>query len=247
LKNRGGWKPSKFVYKDGRLQGSRDPKEVSISSRLNADVTARWYDHYLPIYAKGKLLDLGCGKVPLFEAYSKRVSDITCVDWSASLHRNEFIDVECDLSNPLPFPDGSFDTIILSDVLEHIADPMQLCIEMARVLARNGALIMNVPFMYWLHEQPHDYYRYTEFALRRFATSAGLTPIELKATGGVPEILTDIMAKSVVRLPVLGGAIATALQSMTLWFTRTKLGQSVSAKTGTRFPLGYFMVAVKPI
>ena len=57
---------------------------------------------------------------------------------------------------------------------------------------------MNVPFYYWLHERPHDYYRYTEYALRRFAETAGFNFLLIKTLGGVPEIIADILAKNLL-------------------------------------------------
>ncbi len=245
MQNRDKWRPSKFVYGAGGLHASRDTAELALSSRLNAEVTARHYDTYLRKYARGRLLDLGCGKVPLFEAYRDRVSDNVCVDWGNSLHKNEHLDLECDLTQPLPFAAGEFDTILLSDVLEHIAEPMSLWREMHRVLAADGTLILNVPFFYWLHEQPDDYYRYTEFALRRFVHSSDMTVIELKPTGGVPEIMADMIAKTSARVPFVGRAIAMAVQSLTLALVRTGIGSSLSARTAGRFPLGYFLVAAK--
>ncbi len=136
----------------GRLRSSRDTNEVSLSSRLVTDLTARWYQAHLAQHARGRLLDLGCGKIPLFEAYRNYVSENVCVDWGNSLHRNNHLDIECDLTQPLPFAAGEFDTIILSDVLEHIPEPQQLWREMARVLSAQGRILLNVPFFYWLHE-----------------------------------------------------------------------------------------------
>jgi SAM-dependent methyltransferase len=245
LKNKEIWRPSKFVYGKHGLRASRDPSQVSISSRLNTDITARHYCERLPKFARGKLLDLGCGMVPLFAAYRDLVTEVTCVDWGASLHKNEYLDFECDLNKPLPFADGEFDTLILSDVLEHIAEPMALWREIARILNSDGTLIMNVPFIYWLHEQPHDYYRYTEFALRRFVESVNMTLIDLKATGGVPEVLADILSKSLVRVPLAGGVAASFIQWATQLFVKTSAGQRLSSKTAAQFPLGYFLVARK--
>ncbi len=245
MQNKDKWRPSKFVYCNGRLKASRNTAELAISSRLNADVTAAHYDAYLGKYARGRLLDLGCGKVPLFEAYKDRVIDNTCVDWGNTLHKNEHLDLECDLTRPLPFAAGEFDTIVLSDVLEHIAEPMTLWREMHRVLASDGMLILNVPFFYWLHERPDDYYRYTEFALRRFVEAADMTLIELKATGGVPEILADMIAKTSARVPLVGRAIAVTVQALTLAWVRTRLGRDISSRTAVRFPLGYFLIATK--
>ena len=104
---------------------------------------------------------------------------------------------------------------------------------------------MNVPFYYWLHEEPHDYYRYTEFALRRFMVDAGLEVVLLESTGGTPEILGDIVAKHLVRVALVGRILATVLQSAISWFVNTRAGRRVSKATGRRFPLGYFLVATK--
>jgi len=126
MKHKDKWTPSKFVYRKGKLISSRNPKEVGVGSRLIADITATLYDTYIPKYAKGKLIDLGCGKVPLFEAYRKYVTDNVCVDWENTRQRNEYLDYEYDITKNLPFKDGEFDTIILSDVLEHIPQPEKI-------------------------------------------------------------------------------------------------------------------------
>jgi SAM-dependent methyltransferase len=246
LRNRDRWRPSKFVYQNRGFKASRDTKQVLVGSRLNADIIAYHYQRCIQQFARGKLLDLGCGNVPLFGIYRDHISENTCVDWGASSHQNEYLDFECDLNQPLPFANDEFDTIILSDVLEHIAEPMLLWREMARVLKGNGTLIMNVPFFYWLHEQPHDYYRYTEFALRRFVESVNLTLLDLKATGGVPEILADILSKTVSRAPVVGRTSAAFIQWMTRVLISTRAGRKLSDRTASRFPLGYFLVAEKP-
>ena len=44
MKNKNNWKPTKFIYRDGKLRASRNPKEVGISSRLGADIVAEFYD-----------------------------------------------------------------------------------------------------------------------------------------------------------------------------------------------------------
>ena len=204
MRNKAAWHPSKYVVKNGVLRGSRDRAEVSVGSRLFTDLIALVYERSLPTHARGRLLDLGCGKVPLYMAYREFVTENICVDWQNTLHKNEYLDHECDLTAALPFDDVSFDTIILSDVLEHIPQPELLWTEMARLLAPGGKLLMNVPFYYWLHEQPHDYYRYTEFGLRRFVDLAGLRLLELKSLGGAPEIMADIFAKNVQRVPHVG-------------------------------------------
>jgi SAM-dependent methyltransferase len=51
----------------------------------------------------------------------------------------------------LPFPDGTFDRIIASEVLEHVTDDQQALRELARVLKPGGTLAATVPA--WLPEQ----------------------------------------------------------------------------------------------
>jgi SAM-dependent methyltransferase len=240
------WQPSKFVRRNGRLLASRDEREVALSSRLHADLVARWYDLHIRQFVRGRLLDLGCGKIPLFEAYRRYITASVCVDWGNSLHRNAHLDMECDLTQRLPFADGEFDTIILSDVLEHIPEPGQLWHEMARVLAPHGRVLMNVPFLYWLHEEPHDYYRYTEHALQRFATAANLRVTHLTAIGGAPEVLADMLAKNIVAVAWIGRPMAVVVQSIAGALASTRLGRDLSARTARRFPLGYAVVAEKP-
>ena len=246
MRNKEKWKSSKYIYKKGNLIASRDPREVGVGSRLLADLIADYYDKNLRQHAKGKLLDLGCGKVPFFAAYREFVKDNNCVDWGNTFHKSEYLDYEIDLNNKLPFSDNEFDTIILSDVLEHIPLPQQLWTEMARILSRNGIIIMNVPFFYWIHDLPYDYYRYTEFALRRFVDISGLKLIKLESIGGIPEVVTDIFAKNILRLPKIGRPLALFAQWLTLGFIRTKFGKKFSGATSSSFPFGYFLIAEKP-
>jgi ubiquinone/menaquinone biosynthesis C-methylase UbiE len=245
MKNIDSWKPGKYIYRKGKLIASREPKEVAISSRLITDLIAKFYHENLHLHAKGKLLDLGCGKVPLYAAYKDYVSDIICVDWGNTLHKNEHLDFECDLNKNLPFKDREFNTIVLSDVLEHIPQPENLWLEMKRILSINGKIIMNVPFYYWIHEQPYDYYRYTEFALRRFVENAGLKLILLEPIGGVPEILADIYSKYFLSLPIFGSWISYIIQICSKVFIKTPIGKRISNKTRQSFPYGYIMVIEK--
>lgn len=245
MQNADRWKPSKYVRRDGRLAASQDLREVGPGSRLVTDITAGYYDQLLRLHARGRLLDLGCGKVPLYASYRDRVTEATCVDWGKSLHRNEHLDFELDLTQPLPFPDGAFDTIILSDVLEHLPTPADLWSEMTRMLAPGGKLIMNVPFYYWLHEQPHDFYRYTEFALRRFAGNSRLDVVFLESVGGSAEVLADVLAKNLLRVPTIGRSLSFFVQ-WTAWKLRaTGFGRKVLDATRADFPFGYFMVVQK--
>ena len=245
MKNPEQWLPSKFVYQSGRLRGSRNPAHLDIASRLVADVVASYYDQYLRIHARGNLIDLGCGNVPLYAAYKDFITQNVCVDWENSMHENPFLDNICNLNERLPFGNEEFDTILLSDVLEHIPEPEKLWREMERILKPGGNIILNVPFFYKIHEAPHDYFRYTEFALRRFAQNANMEVRVLEPIGGIIEILGDLSAKLFLKIPLAGKMLAIVTQRIFSAFTRTSPGRKVSRKTSARFPLGYFMIVTK--
>ena len=244
MQNASSWQPSKYVVRAGRLRAASDRAELSPGSRLVADLVAAEYDRALKQHAHGRLLDMGCGKVPLYEAYRTQVTQIECIDWGNSLHESGYLDKVCDLGGTIPYADASFDTIILSDVLEHLPEPMICWREMSRLLSPGGKVILNVPFYYPLHEEPHDFYRYTEFALRRFAEATEFEVVELKPVGGALEILADLTSKLLASAKL--GAPAVGLQSLAARFSRSSLGKHAMSKTAGRFPLGYFMVAQKP-
>ena len=242
MKNTAQWKPTKFELHRGRWRGSRDARELGIGSRLISDLVAGLYQAHLPAHARGALLDLGCGKVPLYAAYAPHVDEVTCVDWAPGEH----IDLSCDLSQPLPFDDARFDTIVLSDVLEHMPEPELVWREMTRVLRPGGKVIMNVPFYYSVHAHPHDYYRYTCFALERFVKINGLDLVCLLPVGGLLEILADLVAKALSKLPLIGPPLARITQAAVAVFGRTPLGARVARVSSRHFPLGYFMIARRP-
>ena len=247
MRNKDLWVPTKYVQRCGKLTASPDRKQVGVGSRVMASLIAACFDAYLRQYARGRLIDLGCGTVPLYAAYEPFITENVCVDWGGTTHSSLYVDQECDLAGDLPFANCDFDTIILSDVLEHIPQPEGLWREMARILAPGGRVLLSVPFLYWVHEAPHDYYRYTEFALRRFAHQVGLKILVLRPLGGAPEVLADVLAKNLLMyLPVVGKWCAAAIQGGTRALVGTRLGRRLSDGTAAAFPIGYFLVAEKP-
>jgi SAM-dependent methyltransferase len=174
------------------------------------------------------------------------VQDNICVDWQQSLHASPHLDLTADLNGRLPFDDRTFDTILLTDVLEHVAEPMQLICEIARLLRPAGKLIMGVPFLYWLHEEPYDYYRYTEHALRRFCQRSALTVVELEPYGGLPEVLIDLSSKGLELLPRPLSVCLRPIHTCASMVSRTFVSRKLSEWSKKTFPLGYILVAQKP-
>ena len=240
MRNEDQWRPTKYQNVNGRATAG---PAVGPGSRLAADLVARAYRSYIPRYASGTLADLGCGEVPLYGIYRTHVDNIVCVDWPSSKHQLSHVDVQCDLSEPLALASNSVETVVLSDVLEHVLDPAALWREMGRIVAPGGYVLVNVPFLYWLHEQPHDYYRYTEYALRHLAGATGFTVEHLEALGGSVEVGVDILSKHLSVLPGFGPWLARIVQAAGSSWSKSAPGRSLIRHTGKRFPLSYFMLA----
>jgi len=82
------------------------------------------------------------------------------------------IDYVCDLAD-IPVPDGTFEAIACTQVLEHVREPQAILREFHRILTSNGKLFLTAPLHYEEHEIPFDYYRYTQYGLRHLMATAG--------------------------------------------------------------------------
>jgi SAM-dependent methyltransferase len=235
------WRPSKFVVTPRGLAASDDPGEVAVESRLIVDLIATAYEAALREHATGVLADLGCGQVPLYGVYRERVGEVVCVDWVRSSHDTTHVDVPADLNAPLPLPDAGYDTVLVTDVLEHLADPRAFMSEVSRILRPGGKLILGVPFLYWLHEEPYDYHRFTRYALQAMCDATGLEVITLEEYGGGVAVLLDIFGKA-IRWP----PIASAFQAVARRLIHAGPVRRADTRLRPLFPLGYCLVARRP-
>lgn len=124
------------------------------------------------------LLDLGSGVKPFENLYTRYSSCSIGIDVSFSPHDLSKIDVFA-TGTALPFRGSSFDIVLCSEVMEHIAEPKLLLQEIYRVLNPGGRLILTTPFLVPLHEEPHDFYRYTKYGLRYLLEDAGLHVVSI--------------------------------------------------------------------
>ncbi len=239
MRNEDSWVPTRFESTASGWRGSRDPAHLAVSSRITADSAVRYYEDYLRRHSKGRLLDLGCGNAPLYGIYRELVTEVTCLDWSASEHSSHHVDVTADLNGPLPLDDGAFDTILSTSVLEHLRRPEVALDEVFRVLAPGGTAIIAAPFLYPIHESPHDYYRYTKFCLVDMCAECGLDLVELQEFGGRAEVVCDLMSKMLGGTPWLCRPFVSTCQ---LGLRATRRWRGGSAES---FPLGYCLAARK--
>jgi SAM-dependent methyltransferase len=107
-----------------------------------------------------------------------------------SQHRYESADFEqvdkpyqtstyvCDLAS-IPVASERYDLVLLTQVLEHLPEPREVLAELRRVLKPGGLIYVSAPLYYEEHEQPYDYFRYTQFALMRMFSEAGFGAVRI--------------------------------------------------------------------
>jgi len=135
----------------------------------------------------GMLLDVGCGAMP-YKKYilqHSQVSEYHGIDLYTALEYAKEVkpDYYWD-GKVLPFGDNSFDVVMMTEVLEHVPDPEAVLNEVFRVLRKGGIIFLTIPFLWPLHEVPHDEYRFTPFAINRILDISGFSEIHIHATGG---------------------------------------------------------------
>jgi SAM-dependent methyltransferase len=127
----------------------------------------------------GRLLDLGCGLRPYAEAFPY-VRHHVGYDLDPVSSRPDV----CGLAASLPFRDAAFDVVLATQVLEHVPVPAAMLREARRVLSGGGVLLLTAPQYWRLHEEPHDYFRFTIHGLRLLLEEAGFTTIDVRPQGG---------------------------------------------------------------
>lgn len=138
---------------------------------------------YAKEYLYGNLIDIGCGVKP----YQKKLEDVVKnhigVDHKDSLH---------DLSNAdmigsaykIPTKNETFDSALCTAVLEHLEEPELALKECNRVLKTGGIAVYSIPFIWHIHEEPRDFYRYSKYGIEYLFSKAGFKIIQLEALSG---------------------------------------------------------------
>jgi SAM-dependent methyltransferase len=208
-----------------------------------------YYSQYkvtLPLikkFARGKLIDLGCGYMPFKDLISDKISDYHGFDISDVTGQIKYIG---DIQNMSMISDNFYDTAICIEVLEHIPDPFKAIKEIFRILKPGGRFIVSVPFIARLHDEPHDYYRFTSYGLMHLLKYGNFDIVTINKRGGFFSFtghqLSTLLLGFTWKIPIL----KQILWSLNSWFI-TRLFYKLDQITGKmgRFAIGHSAVAIK--
>lgn len=160
---------------------AHDTKNILINfihDRALLRYASRYFDR-----RPSRLIDIGCGAKPYKEVLAPYVTEHIGVDHGNTLHNKSNIDI-FGTACQIPVAGSSFDFAICTAVLEHLEEPEQVLREAFRVLKPNGIAIYSVPFIWHLHEEPRDFYRFSKYGLRYLFEKTGFEILELEALSG---------------------------------------------------------------
>jgi SAM-dependent methyltransferase len=201
----------------------------------------------------GRVLDIGCGN-RWVESVLDDATDYVGLDYpgTVALGYDGRADVLGD-GMRLPFSSASFDTVVLLDVLEHLPGPTRALSEANRVLRAGGNLIVQVPFLYPLHDEPFDYTRWTWHGLLHLLREEGFETTTVEYHGNPTETASAMtaiaLAKTVldsVRKPRLSIVLTPFLIAAIPLVNILGLLLGTLAPRSSMMPMSYRLVARKP-
>ena len=148
----------------------------------------------------GRVLDIGCADRYIAQHITQSNTYVgldyfqTATEWY-NTKPNVFGDAQRS-----PFADETMDSVLLLDVAEHLPEP-SLCIrEITRVLKCKGILVLQVPFLYPIHDAPLDFQRWTLYGLIKLSKNNGFLVKEEVVMGKAVETAGLMMNLSLCKL-----------------------------------------------
>jgi len=157
----------------------REPKVTQqnylVNSRLSK-LLKRGVEKYL-VEKKAVVLDIGCGRKPYQPFFLGKTALYIGID----IKPGEFVDILGDGKN-LPFKESCFSACLCLQVLEHLDEPKTVIEEVFRVLKSGGLLYLSTHGNWPIHGAPNDYWRWTEYGLRKMLANFHIE--EISRCGG---------------------------------------------------------------
>ncbi|MBN2484734.1 MAG: class I SAM-dependent methyltransferase [Bacteroidales bacterium] len=141
---------------------------------------------------QGKLLDIGCGSKPYKDLFV-HITEYIGIDVDTSGHDHKKEDIDLFFNGiDIPFPDNYFDSLLCSEVLEHVENLSVLLSEANRVLRPGGKFLVTTPFVWNEHEMPYDFLRFTQQGMRKLLDDSGFTVVEMHKSGTFSQVVAQL-------------------------------------------------------
>jgi len=150
-------------------------------------------------YVTGRLIDIGCGEKPYQNLVAPLVTEHIGLDLPSGIHGGTSVDL-IGSAYKIPSVDSEFDSALCTAVLEHLEEPEQALLECFRVLKPEGNAIYSVPFIWHLHEEPRDFYRFSKYGLEYLFEKTGFEVIEIQALSGFWVTFGQLLIYNLYRL-----------------------------------------------
>lgn len=155
----------------------------------------------------GRLLDIGCSLGYFVEAAIHRGWDAEGLEispYAAREAQDAGLKVRCGVLEDAGYEDGSFDCVTMWDVLEHVPDPVGHMLEVRRVLADDGLVVIGTPDLghlafrlkkvKWRHLKPAEHiFYFNRFSIRKLFSATGFR--EVRPRGGVFSLLGSALTR----------------------------------------------------
>lgn len=116
------------------------------------------------------VLDAGCGEAPYCDLFNH--CQYESADFCSANRSYVKPTYECDLSQ-IPVDAERYDAVLFNQVMEHLPEPGKVLAELFRVMKPGARLIYTAPLFFEPHEEPYDFYRYTQHGARHLLEQAG--------------------------------------------------------------------------
>ncbi|MGC9329654.1 MAG: class I SAM-dependent methyltransferase [Candidatus Hinthialibacter sp.] len=196
----------------------------------------------MPTVLRGRCLDAGAGRSAFAMMAESYVDEYIAMD----VQIRPWLDAAGSVLD-LPLRSESLDSILCLQVLEHVTDPQRALYEFARCLKPGGALLLSVPHLAYLHNEPHDYFRYTKHGLRVLLEKADFEIVEIAPAGGLLSFLGHIPSMLVKAISYPFGGLKRAAFYLNAKYAKTVAWIDAHIEKRKLFALNYVVIAKKPV
>jgi len=136
----------------------------------------------LSAHLYGKCIDIGCGDMPFRPLIKKHVTQYDSIDIEKRVPDVTYL---ADIQDMSIIASDSYDSALCLEVLAHVSNPLKAITEIHRIMKKGAKLVCSVPHLSRLHEEPHDYYRFTKYGLKYLFENSGFHIVSIEPTGGM--------------------------------------------------------------